>query len=490
MRASRLLLALPLLTTGCLFFPVTETFRGPDLSGTVTVDGIPVPGVTVTAQTTRSSHTTTTGADGKYQFSQVPIGTVTVSASGLPLMVVLNLPSQQVTLGQGEVTVDFRGYSPLSIAGHVRWEYREGVHVGFPGVSARIDRPPFPVASATSDANGVYRLTNAPGYGQFDVLVDPTAEVEIISGAQWRYKIPYESRSDLTDTAFVAYKSRALLTVNVLVDGQSYNNVVVQLATPIPVTGPPGLYINLPATPLQVAITGFPSSITFDAAVQTVDLVAGSNTVTLRGYTPTGNRPPVATILSPANTAAFYHGTPITLQGSATDLEDGLLTGNALDWFTPGRGSYGRGHTITIDTMPVGQHRIVLRATDRQGSTALTSVDITVLPTTGGRVTGNVTIDNGPGFQVRVDLSTTPPRTTVTDLAGNYAFDNVPTGNYTVTLQPVTCVDFPVTSRAAAITAGSTVVANFTGASIAGCYDYGYGGGYGAGARRRPPPPR
>src|SRR5262245_23358070 len=109
MRASRLLIALHLLTTGC-FRQAQDFVRRPDLSGTVTIDGVPVSGITVTAQASRSSHTTTTGPYGNFEFYQVPIGAVTVSPSDHPPMVVFDPPSQEVRLGERELNVHFKGY--------------------------------------------------------------------------------------------------------------------------------------------------------------------------------------------------------------------------------------------------------------------------------------------------------------------------------------------------------------------------------------------
>lgn len=45
-----------------------------------------------------------------------------------------------------------------------------------------------------------------------------------------------------------------------------------------------------------------------------------------------GNSPPVPSILAPAPSARFAVGQAVTLQGSATDPEDGALPGSALSW--------------------------------------------------------------------------------------------------------------------------------------------------------------
>ena len=55
------------------------------------------------------------------------------------------------------------------------------------------------------------------------------------------------------------------------------------------------------------------------------------------------NQPPVAVISSPADGASFTQGESITFTGSATDLEDGALTGASLVWASNIDGEIGTG---------------------------------------------------------------------------------------------------------------------------------------------------
>ncbi len=88
---------------------------------------------------------------------------------------------------------------------------------------------------------------------------------------------------------------------------------------------------------------------------------------------------PVATITSPANASLVDEGQAIELLGSATDLEDGVLTGGALVWTSDRAGVIGSGARVSFTNAALGAHRIVLTATDRAGRTGIASISLTVV---------------------------------------------------------------------------------------------------------------
>ncbi|MDP1919378.1 MAG: PKD domain-containing protein, partial [Myxococcales bacterium] len=88
---------------------------------------------------------------------------------------------------------------------------------------------------------------------------------------------------------------------------------------------------------------------------------------------------PVASIASPANASLFDEGQAIELLGSATDVEDGALTGGALVWTSDRAGVIGSGPRVSFTNAALGAHRIVLTATDRSGRTGIASVSLTVV---------------------------------------------------------------------------------------------------------------
>ena len=93
---------------------------------------------------------------------------------------------------------------------------------------------------------------------------------------------------------------------------------------------------------------------------------------------PEGNHPPVVEILQPTDGASFAEGEEVAFVGSATDPENGSLSGNALQWGSSVDGPLGTGEALTRADLSAGTHIIVLSATDSQGAEASTVVQISV----------------------------------------------------------------------------------------------------------------
>ncbi len=120
------------------------------------------------------------------------------------------------------------------------------------------------------------------------------------------------------------------------------------------------------------------------------DLSEGTHTITLRATDSDGasrtatvsitvaNEAPVATISQPADNASFGIGESIDFQGSATDAEDGALSGGDLVWTSNIDGQIGTGGSFSRADLSEGTHTITLTATDSQGKTGQATVTITV----------------------------------------------------------------------------------------------------------------
>jgi hypothetical protein len=92
------------------------------------------------------------------------------------------------------------------------------------------------------------------------------------------------------------------------------------------------------------------------------------------------NQAPVAQIVAPTHQSTFPAGTPINFAGSGSDPEDGMLSGEALLWTSSiMEEPVGVGATFSRSDLSVGTHIITLRATDSDGATGTSSVQITVL---------------------------------------------------------------------------------------------------------------
>ena len=160
--------------------------------GSVTLDGQPVAGATVTLEGEGSKFTTKSDAKGDYVFGQVPFGSyrVVAQAKGSEIQTIITLASGQVAvvnlalttqlkqIAQTSVTAVGRGpqtnppsvnqldsaaiaASPVNnsldrmietLPGVVQFSYNEPVINGFHGVTYNIDGAPLPVATTSNFA--------------------------------------------------------------------------------------------------------------------------------------------------------------------------------------------------------------------------------------------------------------------------------------------------------------------------------------------------
>ena len=93
--------------------------------------------------------------------------------------------------------------------------------------------------------------------------------------------------------------------------------------------------------------------------------------------TPPANQPPSVEITLPMDGATFTAGQSITFTGSATDPEDGNLTGNLI-WTSDLSGQIGAGGSFSLTTLGVGTHTITASVTDAAGQTGSDLISITV----------------------------------------------------------------------------------------------------------------
>lgn len=105
-----------------------------------------------------------------------------------------------------------------------------------------------------------------------------------------------------------------------------------------------------------------------DSSVATIDVEV---------VRPGTNRPPSVQLHSPANGATVLVGAVTSLTGTATDLEDGVLTGASLRWSSSRDGALGTGASVPT-TLTQGVHVLTLTATDSLAATASASVTVSV----------------------------------------------------------------------------------------------------------------
>ncbi|MEE4195583.1 MAG: S8 family serine peptidase [Anaerolineae bacterium] len=94
------------------------------------------------------------------------------------------------------------------------------------------------------------------------------------------------------------------------------------------------------------------------------------------------NNPPSVSINSPANGASFTEGDLVSFSGSATDAEDGNLSG-AISWVSSIDGALGSGASVSA-VLSVGTHMITASVSDSEGASDSDSITVTVNPVGGG----------------------------------------------------------------------------------------------------------
>jgi len=87
---------------------------------------------------------------------------------------------------------------------------------------------------------------------------------------------------------------------------------------------------------------------------------------------------PAVHITSPATGAHYVPGQPVALIGQAMDVEDGALSGDALQWTSDLSGAPGVGEMLHVTDLPEGLHTITLTAEDHAGHRVSEHVTILV----------------------------------------------------------------------------------------------------------------
>ncbi len=93
---------------------------------------------------------------------------------------------------------------------------------------------------------------------------------------------------------------------------------------------------------------------------------------------PACNLPPSASIFDPADGRMFVETESISFRGSATDSEDGVLSGSSLVWSSNKDGVIGTGTEFITNNLSRGIHTITLTATDTGGGQGTDSITLTI----------------------------------------------------------------------------------------------------------------
>lgn len=134
------------------------------------------------------------------------------------------------------------------------------------------------------------------------------------------------------------------------------------------------LAVNVQGDHLQVDAGNLPGAEQARVRVRVSD---GVNTTSADCAAPfrVARKAPSVWLLSPTASATVRPGMPTTLEGLASDPEDGPLPEEALAWYSDRDGPLGTGTSLIITLSP-GMHRITLRGTDGDGLMGSANVSI------------------------------------------------------------------------------------------------------------------
>src|SRR5205823_11748271 len=119
------------------------------------------------------------------------------------------------------------------------------------------------------------------------------------------------------------------------------------------------------------------SALSSGTHVITASVADSGHSTASASVTITVNGGPVVSITAPASGASYLPGTAVTLTATATDFEEGDLTGR-ITWTSNRDGTLGMGGSITASALSAGIHTITASATDSSGKPASMQVIVTV----------------------------------------------------------------------------------------------------------------
>jgi hypothetical protein len=262
------------------------------LAGFVMVEGVGVPGVTVTVTGPHGSFNAVTDADGAFLFQGLRAGDYTVSISDVPAEAVFEQTSQSVTVALGQTAyLDFLGTLGGSGQGTVQGTVSvEGT--GLPDVTVTLDGVP-----TITDANGAYQFTSV-GAGAHSLTISdyPTDVTFDVTSASM-------SIDQVTHVATVNFDGSYIRTSSVMgtvvVGGVAGAGITVTLTGPdgtaTTLTDAGGVYgfNGLRAGNYTVTISDFPVGASFPSTSQDVTLFPGaSEVVNFSGSYALADRPP------------------------------------------------------------------------------------------------------------------------------------------------------------------------------------------------------
>lgn len=342
----------------------------------------------------------TTGADGKFTFSEVAEGTYTLRATKEgtmePLEFTATVRRNETTILNNSSTMTMSPSATGTLTITATAECSVSVPVqGDVYVNDINTFATTPIAVLSNVAAGSYRVTvKANGY------LDPVEQnVTIADGGSGSLSFQLAPDGNATPYAVIASPSDASTVIqgnNVTfsgtgVDCEDGTLTGSNLTWTSSIDGALGTGTALSVSTLSVGTHTITLKATDSAGAY------GTAKITLTVTASGSNTAPTAAIVSPTNESSYTAGASVTFIGAGTDTENGILSGSRLVWTSSRDGQIGTGVSFSKTDLSVGTHTITLTVTDGGGLTDTASVTITV--------TTSSSVNNAPVAQIAAPIS-------------------------------------------------------------------------------------
>jgi hypothetical protein len=138
---------------------------------------------------------------------------------------------------------------------------------------------------------------------------------------------------------------------------------------------------NVTSISLSIASISHTAGHVYDASANTdPDGDSNGTSITVPTDGGGGNAEPVVTINGPADGSSFAIGETVTFIGSASDAEDGNITGG-IQWSSSLDGALGSGGSLSVGSLREGSHQITAGITDSDGASASDAISVTISST-------------------------------------------------------------------------------------------------------------
>lgn len=134
------------------------------------------------------------------------------------------------------------------------------------------------------------------------------------------------------------------------------------------------------SSPYEMAwdLSSYSDGTTISVYARATDINGNTKSTPALTVTKGPSKPPVATMTSPSAGWTVMQGYLTSLSGTATDPEDGVLSGDKIIWSSSLQGKLGNGNTLNYRGFVIGNHVITMSAEDSDGNVTKQTVNITV----------------------------------------------------------------------------------------------------------------